>query len=159
MWGEKKLCLCSYMQKKTKLCKLIVIFTLIVQSNIKVKIKAASMQMTVNTKPVTPTAPAFQYCDKAIDQNKSTCCLLLLCRSSEASVYTIFTRVGVNNSHLSKGVNLTPKQRTPEVPEEYLEHCSYSLSPPPPPQSPLALSHELQHMLRPARSPRCAAAQ
>lgn len=128
--GEKKLCLCSYMQKKPKLCKLIVIFTLIVQSNIKVKIKAASMQMTVNTKPVTPTAPAFQYCDKAIDQNKSTCCLLLLCRSSEASVYTIFTRVGVNNSHLSKGVNLTPKQRTPEVPEEYLEHCSYSLSPP-----------------------------
>lgn len=83
--------------------------------------------MTVNTKPVTPTAPAFQYCDKAIDQNKSTCCLLLLCRSSEASLYTIFTRVGVNNSHLSKGANLTPKQRTPEVPEEYLEHCSYSL--------------------------------
>lgn len=108
--GEKTVFMFVHAKNKTKLCKLIVIFTLIVQSNIKVKIKAASMQMTVNTKPVTPTAPAFQYCDKAIDQNKSTCCLLLLCRSSEASVYTIFTRVGVNNSHLSKGANLTPKR-------------------------------------------------
>lgn len=53
------------------------------------------------------------------------------CRSSKGNVCVIFTRVGVSGPHLSEGENLTPKRDPPEVPEEYLEHCSHALSSPP----------------------------
>lgn len=97
-----------------------IIFTQIVQNNVEVKITIANMQMTINTRHVTPTEQLFQYCDKATDQNKehmlfivSCCSIVPLCFPSHQegkNVYN-FTPVRVNNPHLSKVVNLTPKRR------------------------------------------------